>query len=343
METKENKKTGLIVFISVTLLILLVGGILLYTLVFSKMNNTNSNTSNNEQETIDPVDDKREKITPLMYEITKEGSNNKIYLIGSIHFADIPSIKFPKYVDDAYNNSDYLACEFDILKAIETIDSSELTKDYFYTYPDSLENHVSKDTYNKIIKFMADKFKYNEDKVKVMSLTYIESTITQLVIADSNIHSGDGVDTYFLKKAHADNKNILEVETYEFQTKLTNSFPDRVTELSILDMIENYDLAVSELNKLYDTWKYGNVQELSKLLLDIKDKDNYTKEDLDLMIDYNKKMLDDRNIGMKNKLEEYFDKNYKVFYMVGAGHLIGENGIASLLEKDGYTVKIIKG
>jgi uncharacterized protein YbaP (TraB family) len=29
--------------------------------------------------------------------------------------------------------------------------------------------------------------------------------------------------------------------------------------------------------------------------------------------------------------------------MVGAGHLIGENGIASLLEKDGYTVKIIKG
>ena len=341
MEKEKKSKVGLIVFLSVTLIIAIVGAILLYTQVINKVNkddkdNNNNNGNNNVTE--------KEQITPLMYEITKEGSNNKIYLIGSIHFADLEKIEFPKYVTDAYDKSDYLACEFDILKAVENIDQNEATKDYFYTYPDSLEKHVSNDTYKKIVKFMNEQFKYTEERVKTMSLEYIESMLTQLVLANSNIGAqSGGVDTYYLDKAHNENKKILEVESYEFQSKLTKSFPDRVQELSILNTIDYYQKSIDELNKLYESWKYGKVDELEKLLIDIEDEDNYTKEDLDMMIDYNKKMLDDRNIGMKNKLEEYFDKNYKVFYMVGAGHLIGENGIASLLEKDGYTVKIIKG
>ena len=53
-------------------------------------------------------------------------------------------------------------------------------------------------------------------------------------------------------------------------------------------------------------------------------------------------MLDDRNIGMKDKLEEYFNNGYDVFYMVGAAHLLGDKGIAKLVEQDGYTVKLVK-
>ena len=53
-------------------------------------------------------------------------------------------------------------------------------------------------------------------------------------------------------------------------------------------------------------------------------------------------MLDDRNIGMKNKLEEYFNNGYTVFYMVGTAHLIGDQGIAKLVELDGYTVTRVK-
>ena len=44
---------------------------------------------------------------------------------------------------------------------------------------------------------------------------------------------------------------------------------------------------------------------------------------------------------MKNKLEEFFNEDKKVFFMVGAAHLVGENGIANLLVQDGYTVKQI--
>ena len=58
--------------------------------------------------------------------------------------------------------------------------------------------------------------------------------------------------------------------------------------------------------------------------------------------DYNKKTIDDRNEYMADKLIEYFEGNKKVFFMVGAAHLPGNKGIATILARKGYTVKIVK-
>ena len=55
--------------------------------------------------------------------------------------------------------------------------------------------------------------------------------------------------------------------------------------------------------------------------------------------DFDEKVLYSRNITMTDKLEEYFNSGYNTFFMVGAGHLVGEDGIANLLVQRGYTVK----
>ena len=82
------------------------------------------------------------------------------------------------------------------------------------------------------------------------------------------------------------------------------------------------------VHKIYD-------KELVKRVVEIAQK----KGDKALVAEYNKLLLFDRNIGMANKLKEYFNDNKKVFYMVGAAHLVGDKGIAKLLENDGYNVK----
>ena len=331
MEEKRSKKSLILVGI-IVLLMIAVGVYFLITKVFNK--------EDTPKEPEKPVVEK-EKITPLMYEITKEGSTNKIYLIGSIHFAQISKIEFPKYVMDAYTNSPYLACEFNILKFLREVDQTELTKDYYYTEPDSLDKHVSKETYDKIVKYFKDNLNIGEEQVKKYSLAFIEDYLTQTILGKTEIGNSEGVDQYFLEKAEKDGKNILEVESYEFQAGIENSFPERVKELSIIDAIDNTEKGIEEMNELYKYWKEGNVEKLVDILINT-DTEGYTKEDLALMEQYNKKMLDDRNVGMKEKLEEYFNSNYTVFYMVGTAHLIGDNGIAKLLETDGYTVTLVK-
>ena len=295
-----------------------------------------------QNKTLTPPTKKLEEVTPLMYEITKEGSNNKIYLFGSVHVANISDIEFPKYLTDAYENSDYLACEFDIVKFLEEIDQQELVKDYIYQDGTTLKDHLSKDVYDKVVKFIKDNYGYGEETTQMLNTIYIESLITQYLAKEAKINTNEGVDTYFLNKAHKEKKNILEVESYELQSNMEKSFPDRYYELSLIDFFNDPDKQVDDLKKLYELWKKGDEKEITELVLQEVDESKYTEEDLEILKDANYKMLDERNIGMKNKLEEYFNSNKKVLFMVGTAHLVGDNGIANLLKQDGYTVKVIK-
>ena len=295
-----------------------------------------------KEEKLTPPEKQLEKVTPLMYEVTKEGSDNKIYLFGSIHFANINDIEFPKYLMDAYNNSDYLACEFDINKFLETVDQTELAQSYLYNDGTTLKDHVSSEMYDKIVTWVKENFGYTEEVTMKFSLTYVESLMTQYILGKSGISNNTGIDTHFIDKAHKENKEVLEVESYEFQAEMEKNFPDKYYEITIREFLNDPDKSVQELKELYAAWCGGDEKEIEKVAIEEADESKYTAEEIEIFKKVNKAMLDDRNIGMVNKFKEYFNDNKKVLYMVGAAHLVGENGIANLLKQDGYTVKIVK-
>ena len=51
-----------------------------------------------------------------------------------------------------------------------------------------------------------------------------------------------------------------------------------------------------------------------------------------------KKLLDDRNVAMTAKMEEYLKGKEPIFVVVGAAHIIGDKGIAKQLRDKGYKV-----
>ena len=333
-ENKKNKNKKILVIIIAVITLLLVG-LGAFFLLNKDDKNANKN-DDNRQENKQEIE--KEKITPLMYEITKEGSDNKIYLFGSMHLVNLNEFDFPSYVMDAYNDSDYLACEFDIIEYEKNLNAQEYLKGMMYLDGTTIKDHIEKESYAKLVNFLKEHKIYNE-ALEVYNTYFFDSLISELAYKDSGLSEG-GVDSYFLKKAKNDNKIILEVETPEFQNNLLKSFPERLYEMSIVDMIDNYQETVGDARKLYSAWKSGNANTLEELALeDIKDDDReYTEEDLNMIDDYNNKLLRDRNIGMAEKLVEYFEKDEDVFFMVGAAHLIGDEGIASLVEAKGYKV-----
>lgn len=278
-----------------------------------------------------------------MYKVTKEGSDNVMYLFGSMHIVNFDDFDMPKYVMDAYNESDYLAVEIDINKYMEDQKvMQEMALDMMYPDGTTIKDHVDKEFYNKLINFMKEKKMYNP-LYENFKLYGIESLITSYMTDEAGLKEDDGIDTHMLDLAKKENKEILEVETFELQMKLTSDAPDRYYEIAILTYIEDYEKSLDSLKELYSAWKKGDIEALEKLSeseITKEDIEKYklTKEDLKMLEDYNNAMLRDRNIGMKNKFNEYFNGNKKVFYMVGAAHLVGDEGLASLLEKEGYTV-----
>ena len=333
MEEKGNKKKIIIISI-ISIILVVIGAVFVTKVLFS-------GSSENKEKEKDKEEVVKEKITPLMYEITKEGRDNKIYLFGTMHAINLNEFDFPKYVMDAYNESDIVAPEFDLVAVLQ---DQKLMQEYamsmYYNDGTTIKDHISSEVYNNLIAFMKDKKMYNQ-MYEYIKLNELESLITNQLLIDSKITS-DGVDEYFLNLAKKDKKEIIDVESFEFQTNLLSSFSDRLYEIEIENVINNYEKNIEMLKKLYKIWKNGDSEELLVLLtMDLTDEElaKLSEEDKQLIENYNIELVDKRNVGMKNKLEEFFENNQKVFFMVGTAHLVGEKGIANLLIQDGYSVK----
>ena len=293
------------------------------------------------------------EITPLMYEVTKKGSDNKIYLFGSMHKVKLGEFDFPPYVTGAYEQSDYLACEADIVKYEETASLATKLKAVTYSDGSKLKDHLSEIVYNEVKDYLV-KNKMYEDSYESYKAETIASLISNRIIIKAGL-TGDGVDEYFIKKANKDKKEVLEVEGMDTQLKLMDTFPDKLYEIELIQVINaDENEQIDELKKLYSDWKKGitietaesveiDYESLAKADKEFLDKYNIDLEEAKIIIeDYNKAFLYDRNEYMADKLIEYFEDNKKVFFMVGAAHLPGNKGIATILARKGYTVKIVK-
>ena len=72
------------------------------------------------------------------------------------------------------------------------------------------------------------------------------------------------------------------------------------------------------------------------------DKEGLKDDEIEMVETYNKRLITDRNYCMVDSLQQYLSENKNVFCVVGLGHVIGDEGIAKLMEKNGYKIERIE-
>ena len=87
--------------------------------------------------------------TPLLLEVTQEGSTNKLYLFGSIHASDESMYPLPEYVMKAYKNSDEIAVEFDLIEYMQDM-SNQIESLAKFIIPDgkTVNDYLELEDYN---------------------------------------------------------------------------------------------------------------------------------------------------------------------------------------------------
>lgn len=138
----------------------------------------------------------------------------------------------------------------------------------------------------------------------------------------------NGMEELIMRESKQYKKEIRGLETTEFQASIFDSIPYNKQAkdlLAYIDSIDNYRDVTMEMVKVY------REQDLEQMDTLMKRSDPGMESYMDLL-------LYDRNRRWVTQMPEVM-KQGSVLFAVGAGHLPGDQGVLSLLQRKGFTVK----
>jgi len=282
---------------------------------------------------------------PLLWEVEAKQGEGHIYLLGSMHVGGEGLYPLPDEILEAYESSDTLAVEFDTTEMTTSfVANVALARKMMYSDGTDITQHLSKETYDLAVDFLTKNGQYSTmyDKYNIF---FWSSLVDGIMVKLSELDAAKGIDSYFLSLAHDDGKEILDVESLDFQLNLISGQPDKLQDYMLWSSIMYMDVSIDSLLSLFDAYRRGDEAALTDRLsqnLDDYELEGFSEEEaveLTSMIeDYTYDMYTARNLAMAETAEGYLEEGKNVFYVVGAAHMLGEDGIVKLLGNAGYTV-----
>ncbi|MGL4853662.1 MAG: TraB/GumN family protein, partial [Lentisphaeria bacterium] len=86
---------------------------------------------------------------------------------------------------------------------------------------------------------------------------------------------------------------------------------------------------------IYGPWLKGDKEALSKVFSEMENRSLASKQILQIL-------NNSRNKVFFKQIERYINSGKKVFVVVGAAHLVGEDGLLKSFEKNGYKIEQVK-
>lgn len=293
---------------------------------------------------------------------------NTVYMLGSIHVGTKQIYPFSKDILEAYKASDSLVLEVNLfdLKGLASLDQLSV-----YSDGTTLKDHVSAETYQKVIS-AAEELGMDEASASMFKAWFwylLMPTINYLSDSDADSDtesditgitniSGDttssllGIDMNFLIDAYLQDKPVMEIEGYEKQYQVFDSFSDQLQEYLLKTTLDGTDDSSQEddtesINSMLELWHEGDVDTFLK---DYSINEEYSEagelSDLDkkLYDEFVDKLLTKRNQGMADYIDNLLksDGSNTYFVVVGSNHYISNYSVLDILKSKGYTITQIK-
>lgn len=278
-----------------------------------------------------PADDNEDTSLSFLWEVSSD--TNTVYILGSVHVAKADIYPLAEAIENAYALSEYLVVEIDI-NAISDLEMTALLLEKgMYPTSESLQDNISDDLYSRLYDRLSES---DSTGLLLSSVNLFEPWVVATLISDLDYVALGyeveyGIETYFLDKAEADGKDILELESAEFQLDIFDSMSYEIQIALLEDTVDN-PVTEDEMEAMFEAWSTGDAAKMEQMAFEGIEEDEDYREFLSII-------NDDRNFLMLEKIEQYLQDDETYFVVVGAAHLVGENGLINLLDNKGYTVE----
>ena len=253
-----------------------------------------------------------------------------VYLMGSIHMADKSFYPMDPAIESAFAESGRLVVEVDVTTVNQEQILSLMMKKGFYEADDSIENHIAASTFRSLEDYFGQ-MGLPVEMVSRMKPWAAYMMVEQTELGKLGLDPALGVDMHFINQAKKIGKPVGELETIESQMELLAGFDDSVQEGLMISSLGEREKRQESIRGMVAAWKAGDAKKMESLLFEPL----YSNPSIYPVYEG---MFFARNAVMTEKIAKMASPAQPVFVVVGAGHLLGEKGIVSLLMKKGFVV-----
>ena len=252
----------------------------------------------------------------------------KLYIGGTIHVLSAEDYPLPAAFDRAYQQAQKLVFETDIAEVGSVAFQQQMMAAMVYSDGRSLRAALQPATYRELEAYCAETGfpldNIQRFKPGMVSMILTIDELGRLGMADT------GVDMYFYEKAVSDGKTLGELETPLQQMQFITSMGLGREDELILNTLRDMKELPMMMSALKTAWREGNREQLVDLGM------RPLQQDFPALYEM---LLVDRNREWLPALEAMLKTPEVEFVLVGALHLVGEDGLLDQLARRGYRVE----
>ncbi len=253
-----------------------------------------------------------------------QGPRGSVFIAGSMHLLRRERPALPAAIVKAYEESESLVMEIDADDIDDQYTAQLMLRLATFADARSLPMITGEARWQKLQPLLA-RVQVPESFAATLEPWGVAILLTSLEYARLGFDPEIGVEKQLQDLAARDRKPIAGLETPEFQIGLFDALP-MDEQLQLLDMtLEDIGEMPDTVDELYAAWRAGDLRALDALLLE-----GY-REMPRLYAD----LVERRNRNWIVPIKALLEQDGDTLVVVGALHLVGEQGVVAMLEREG--------
>jgi len=254
--------------------------------------------------------------------------DNVLYLGGTVHLLRPSDYPLPDEYEEAYEDADELYFETDITAMTTDLSiQAQMLQQLTYQDDRTLRTVLSTEAYDALNDYAMS---------TMLPLMMLEKMKPGLLISTLQVlefqklgFTPQGVDAFFNTRAMGDGKDTGALETIQEQIGFIASMGEGNESEFVLMSIADLENTEEMMEQMITAWRSGNAPQLKELFVD--DMREQAPEVYD-------SLLRQRNLKWMPQIEAMLRDSDNEFVLVGAAHLVGEDGLLEMLQAKGYNV-----
>ncbi len=257
-----------------------------------------------------------------------DGATNSVYLLGSIHLLREQDHPLPSVIDTAYEDAEVVVMELDMDDLDPVYTQSAFNRAGVLRDGRTLRDLMGEELYAeaeraaRVVDIPIDLLSQSEPWLAAM-------TVELMALYRIGFNPMYGVEMTMTSRAARDGKPIEGLETVDEQLSFLDGLPLDVQNEMLLQTLRESAGLREQIDELIVAWRHGDIATL----------DNGLLESIAAESELHDVLIVQRNRRWVDAILEWLDDEQDDLVVVGALHLVGDDGVPTLLEQRGIGIE----